>query len=161
MTAPLAPQVAKALEDAGWFPGRRVDELVAGWTAQLDRSGGFRIFPAAAQGLREFGGLRITQRGPGLECSRESFELVPTAALGEDDRFEEYARIVGSRLYPLGEYASGHYFIAIDERGRVFLLMDDLQYVADDLPRALDSLLTGRRSRPVTTSEDLQGTVGT
>jgi hypothetical protein len=156
MKTRLGAQAAKALESAGWFPGRRIYDLVATWAAQLDRAGGFQMFPAAAQALNEFGGLRITQRGPGLECALESFDLVPTAALGEEDRFAEHARIIGSELYPLGEYASGCYFIAIDEHGRVFLLMDDLQYIAETLPIALDSLLTGRRSRAVTTRRDLE-----
>jgi hypothetical protein len=45
----LSAQAAKALEAAGWFPGRRIHDLVAAWAAQLDRAGGFQMFPAAAK----------------------------------------------------------------------------------------------------------------
>jgi hypothetical protein len=49
----------------------------------------------------------------------------------------------------LGEGDEGHYFIAIDKAGRVFLVMDFLMYVAETFESALENLLLGRKSRLV------------
>jgi hypothetical protein len=65
--------------------------------------------------------------------------------VGEDDRFGDYASLLHSCLYPLGETAGGHAFVASDDRGRVFLVMDAIWFVGDTFDSALDSLLRGER----------------
>ncbi len=124
------------LRDSGWFPQRNVS---AALVLPLD----FAPFPAALDVLSEFGNLRIGRRGPGIEFARTPVVLDPMMAVGESDRFVEFAAPLGVSLYPLGETDDGHGFITIDERGRVFLIFDDLYFVGHTFDRALDNLLRG------------------
>jgi hypothetical protein len=129
------------LLEAGWLPGRDVFN-------QLRLPAGFALFPAAQRVLQEFGMLGIGRPGPGLAFARTPVFLDPMLCQGEDDRFSDCARDLHSRLYPLGETLDGHGFIAINERGRVFWLMDAHWLIADTFDKALDNLLRGRRSDP-------------
>src|SRR5919109_3720081 len=111
----------KLLRTAGWFEGRDVAEKVVEWRARLSLDG-FEPFVAAERGLREFGGIRIEQRGPGINLARQSFEIDPLLGLGERDRFEYFEKILGVALYPFGECENGASFLAIASDGRVFAL---------------------------------------
>jgi hypothetical protein len=140
-------EVSEVLRAAGWAPGRRVsDEQLQDWSAQLE---GFVMSEAAAQALREFGGLSVDQRGPGLECARAAFEIDPVLALYENDRFDLYRDEYGVELFPLGEAAGSHYFLAIDPAGRTYLVMDDILVLAESFDAALEALVLGRRPVPL------------
>jgi hypothetical protein len=145
MATRFSDAVLRVLEGAGWYPGRHVDPLVVGWRAELDDRGGFVMFPAAEGALLEFGGIAVRQSGAGVECARESFDLVPTLAVGEEDRFAEAEARVDAKLYPLGEYASGHYFIAIAVNGSMFLVMDDIWKLSDDVDSGIEALIVGKQ----------------
>jgi hypothetical protein len=132
------PETAEMLSEAGWFPGRDV-------FSQLRLPAEFTLFPAAQRVLQEFGMLRIGRKGPGLTSARTPVVLDPMLCVGEDDRFSDCASLLHSCLYPLGETADGHAFVAIDDRGRVFLMMDTIWFVGDTFDGALDSLLRGER----------------
>jgi hypothetical protein len=134
------------LTRAGWFEGRNVADRVREWAGILSRDG-FRIFPAAEEVLREFGGISIQQRGPGLTAARESFAFDPTAARLEDDRFAAFNGQAGSALYPLGEHGQG--FLAIAEDGRVFVLMDEMVQLGRTIDDALEAMIQGLRGTPV------------
>lgn len=138
----FSSDVGRILTKCGWYAGRDVGE-------RLRLPSDFTVFPAAKQVLREFGGLHCGERGPGIECARATLDLDPSLAEGEADRFHLYSQRIGGRLYPLGEGDDGHYFVAIAEDGRVFLIMDFLMYVADRFDHALEHLLRGRRAHPV------------
>jgi hypothetical protein len=84
--------------------------------------------------------------GSGEECARESIELIPLLAVGEEDRFRAFATVLGTKLYPLGEAGNGHVFLAISEEGRVYALMDELWLVGDTMEAALENLVRGRLS---------------
>lgn len=124
------------LREAGWFPGRDV-------SGKLRLPPRFTPFPAALKVLGEFGGLRVGRRGPGVEFSRTPVVLDPMLCDGEDDRFDALVDLVGCALYPLGETADGHSFLAVDERGRVFLIFGDIHLIADTFEGALENLLHG------------------
>ncbi len=127
----------KLLREAGWFPGRNVLKTI-------ELSSRFPLLEPAIKVLEEFGHLKIGDWGPGIDTARMGVHIEPMLAAGEDDRFLDYARQIGSQLYTLGEAGGGHFFLAIDERGRVFLLMDDLFFVDDSFDSALDHLLIGK-----------------
>jgi hypothetical protein len=154
--------VELTLRDAGWFPGRNMGNQVGEWTRELS-SDGFEIFPEAEKVLLEFGGLNVTQDAPGVNCAREPFQVAPILAAGEADRFEEFAEYLKTQLYPLGEACGGHGFLAIGKSGKVFLLMDDIRLLGQNIEEALEKLIQGIQSEELpwpgtdASSEDSSG----
>ena len=138
-------KVELTLRDAGWFQGRNVPDQVEEWTRELS-SDGFEIFPEAERVLSEFGGLNVHQDAPGVNCAREPFRVAPTLAAGESDRFGEFAEYLKTTLYPLGEASGGHYFLAIGKNGQVFLLMQDIRLLGQNIEEALEKLILGIQS---------------
>lgn len=142
---------AKAQETlmlVGWFPGRRVQHSVALWKEALLRSDGFTMFASAEKALLEFGGLKSLEQGPGVTCSREPFEINPTLAIYEADRFEAFSALVNTQLYPLGEAVGSMCFLAIGEDGRVYMLMENIRLLANNIDEAMESLLVGVEPSP-------------
>lgn len=133
------------LERAGWYPGREERAQAESWAHRLERPGGFELFQAAREALSEFGGLEVAVSGPGIDFAKGSFRIDPTLALGEEERFAQHASALGSRLYPLGEAYDGNAFLAIDEQGRVYLLMDEIHWGANSMTEAMESLILGQR----------------
>lgn len=146
----FSAQAEDLLRNAGWYPGRHVPELVASWEATLMASDKFEMFPGARRALLEFGGLEINQRAPGVTCAREPFNFQPTLAAGESDRFQDSAKLLGTRLYPLGEAAGGHYFWTIGENERAYLLMDDVKLLGQNFNEALENLIVGIQPLDIT-----------
>ena len=142
----FSDEVARMLSESGWYSGRNAEKA-------LKLPAGFAVFPAASQILKEFGNLKCGKRGRGIDRARSTLNLDPSLAAGESDRFDPYARLLGARLYPLGEADDGHSFVAIDDKGRVFLVMDFMMFVGEDFVSALETLLLGKRSRPVDEQE--------
>lgn len=140
-------QSERVLRQAGWYPGRQVPELVSMWKthpfiADLD------MFETAERFLLEFGGITVTQSGPGVNLARSPFKIDPTLVYHQGDLFKEFGRMVDTRLYPLGEAAHGYYYLAIGENGRVYYLMDDIVLAGNTEDEALENLLIGRRITP-------------
>jgi hypothetical protein len=145
----LSSQAEDVLKQAGWYPGRQVPDLVASWKESLMLSDGFEMFQSAESALLEFGGLNIDQDAPGETCAREPFTLDPTLTAHEGDRFSEFASLLNTRLYPLGEAAGGYYFLAISENGHVYLLMQDIRLLGESINEALERLLIGREAKEI------------
>ena len=131
------------LTAAGWHLGRRETARVTEWRARLSA---FDMSVAAERALEEFGGIGVEAGGAGLECARCGFDLNPELADGEEDRFAALAPFAESDLFPLGEADNGHAFLAIDRTGRVYLVMDFIALMGNDIRAALDALLVGRAS---------------
>lgn len=110
----------------------------------------FELFPAAREALERFGGIRVEQEAPGEDCKRETFDLDPSLALGEEDRFRSFEPLISGKLYPLGEAGAGHAFLAISERGEVYALMHDLWLVGRSIDDALERLIRGRHLQKLT-----------
>ncbi len=144
MTKRFSAQTEATLRKAGWYPGRQVPKLVAKWKTNKMLTG-FEMFPLAEKILLEFGGLKIKQRGPGESLAREPFQFDPTMAGYEDDRFSDFLSLVNTKLYPLGEAATRHYYWTIGENEHVYLLMDDIQLVGTNIDEALENLIIGRQ----------------
>ncbi len=138
------------LKKAGWHPNRDNLERLDIWKHRLLGPDGYcDMFPAAEQALREFGGIRVEQTGPGRECARSPFVFDPMLAEGEADRFADAESHVGGRLFPLGEAIGGHAFLAIAEDGRVFLVADEVAELGKSIYEAVEALVIGLLPRSV------------
>jgi SUKH-3 immunity protein of toxin-antitoxin system len=104
----------------------------------------FHMFPSAERILLEFGGLRVDQSAFGETCAREPFEVDPTLAAYEGEMFSEFAPLVSTQLYPLGEAFSATYYWAIGENDQLYVVMDDIQLLGKNLDEALENLIIGR-----------------
>jgi hypothetical protein len=142
----------ETLRDAGWVPGRRVEIDVNRWEEQLATSG-FAMFPAARRALLEFGGLRVAQDAPGVECARSDFQVDPTDGIGEAEYFRELEAGAGTRLFPIGEAFAGASLLAIGEDGRVFSIMGNVELVGGTIYKALEALICGYLPVPLHASE--------
>jgi hypothetical protein len=97
---------------------------------------GFTVVPGVLEILRTYGGLRVMERGPGVECARSPFCLEPMLASGETERFKRYEPVVGGSLFPLGEVADGLAFLALGSAGAIYLVGDGVAHVADSFEEA-------------------------
>ncbi len=105
------------------------------------------MFHSAERVLLEFGGLIVNQQGPGETCAREPFEIDPTLAGYEGDRFNELSTEVNTKLYPLGEVANGTSFWAIGDNEHVYILMNEILLLGKNIDEALERLIIGRESK--------------
>jgi hypothetical protein len=135
----LSAESVEALSASGWKPGRRV--AVDKWRTDLE-SEGFVMHKAAEDFLSEFGGLFVDVRGPGLEYARVPFELDPMLCSGEQDRFAGWGRKLGKSFFPIGELDYGHFFLAIDAEGVIYLIVDVVERLSVN-EKGLDMLIRG------------------
>ena len=131
-------EVERALRRAGWFEGRRID--LSPWRDSL-----LQPFPAARVVLAEFGGLQFGVVGDGVDFARSDVDLRPSWPDRQFTGYHDLNRIVGEALYPLGEIDRGNADLLIDESGRVYIVMDKLQFIAPTFRDALEALLLGKR----------------
>lgn len=101
------------------------------------------MFGTAEAALLEFGGLRVTASGPGVDRAREPFELDPTLAIDAESLFNEYSALLEKKLFPMGE-ASDQAFIAIADTGEVYLIFEGVQLIGMNVREALSNLIEGR-----------------
>lgn len=134
---------AEELARLGWTPGRVCSE-VDRWESELVRSDPYFVpLPAAHAFLVQFGGLVRRAWSPGTRHARGPFALVPTLAMGEGDRFATHAHVIGSRLYPVGEYGDGRSFIGVGEHGGMFLVDESLLELGHATGAGLTRMLLG------------------
>ncbi len=136
-----SPETVAYLAQAGWKDGHDATELSKVWRSQL--APGFESFPAADRAMARFGGIDVRVRGPGKNCARTSFRLDPAEAWGEDERFERFA--AWGTMFPLGVAGDGHAFIAIASDGRVYLIMEEIEFIGDSIEDAIENLVMGIR----------------
>lgn len=132
-------QTERVLRSLGWFPGR-CDDRVDGWERQLAAQGNFVMHPAARSFLHEFGGLARRKTVPPA-ARAFTFDIDPTLASWEKDRFDTASFEVEDALYPAGEAINGHEFIAIGTDGHVYLVMDMVHHLASDAWVAFSKLI--------------------
>lgn len=145
--------VADALRASGWFESREVPKLVERWVHEMNDPADPPLHPGALAILREFGGLKVAQAGPGETVARGTFSFDPTVALREGERFAAYSEVVGSQLSPLGLSNGGQTFLAAAADGRILSLMDDAWIIGQDIEDGLVSLVRGRLGVEVHYSE--------
>lgn len=140
----LSDLARKRLSAAGWTPGRDVREQVAVWKEVLSSQGGFEIFPAAERVLREFGGLDIQEKGPGVTCYRQPFTIDPTLGVKCKRLLIRYGDFLGAELYPIGAELGEDILLVIASDNRVFAIGEGVWLVGLGIVDALDALLVGR-----------------
>jgi SUKH-3 immunity protein len=137
-------EVKDILEKNGWFSSRKISKLVTTWKYEMaDDSEAFVLFDEAERVLLEFGGIKINERGGGVNQAQEPFEINPLLAKGEADRFADFELDIGQKLYPLGECWGSNFFLAIAEDGKVFALMMEIFLVGNTFEEALNNLIQG------------------
>jgi hypothetical protein len=140
--------VGAALTAAGWQPGRRDDEAARRWGLLLaSYNPPYPFFPAAADALARFGGLRIDPAVPAGEIAASGMHLDPLTAVHAPAALASLAGRIGAKLTPIGrESPDGPGLLAISERGEVFVLDHGGDWFAgQSIEDALVTLLTGRR----------------
>ncbi|WP_263107985.1 SUKH-3 domain-containing protein [Kitasatospora sp. DSM 101779] len=149
-TQPRFPaDVAAALKQAGWHPGRWEIRQAEAWADVLAVHGGpldtpHAVFPAAVEAWAEFGGLAFDLDGAGRALARTPFLLDPRCGLHQPRTLADLGRALGTRLAPLGEERYGQALLAIDELGRVFSLDHTGEwYLGATVDQALATLVMG------------------
>lgn len=104
------------------------------------------MFRKAETILNEFGGIKIKEK----RCfSKQTINIDPTLALGEDDRFVYYSDILKTQLYPLGKTLGGYYFLAIAENGQIFWLLQGVFIMGNSFHEALSKMILGYHPEPI------------
>ena len=148
-TRSVSEETRQVLLEAGWYLGRRID--TERWEAELVADGFPPLHAAARQFVAEYGGLAFRLSGPGITSAREPFNLVPTACLGEADRFIGWSEHLKREIAPVGEHAvgtNGFAFLGIDDRGEILRVVDWLATFGR-MPYAMDGLVLGYMPRKI------------
>lgn len=141
-------QTEQVLRGAGWYPGRHVPDMVTLWKSEAMLAE-FHMFQSAERVLLEFGGLTVDQSDLGETCAREPFQVDPTLAAYEGDRFSEFSPLVSTQLYPLGEAFNASYYWAIGEDDQLYILWDDIHLLGKNIDEALENLIIGRMPQKI------------
>lgn len=140
LSVDIPPSSVRSLfEQAGWFPGRRVRI-----SARVPSDHSARAV------LSSFAGLRVGKSGPGLECSAS--DILFGDRDSEIDVEARWGSCLGVQLICVGAHHNEHGETFIDSRGRVFgasLMHDAFWFAGDSVWSGIESVLRGRRSRPV------------
>jgi hypothetical protein len=101
-------------------------------------------FEAARAAIARYPVLTPQLRGAGRDCWVRPFTLAVKEKLADyGDVLGDLAQVIGAALFPLGEEEGGG-LIAIDERGRVFVLDQAGEwYYGETIDAALTALLEG------------------
>ena len=135
-------EVARALAGGGWM-GIDVLGNEAIERAVEASSGRLRPFPAARRAVAQFPGVRCGRRGPGERRAIRLLTLDPVPGAYAATVLAEFADVTGESLFPIGT-EGGDALLAVDERGRVFVLDQAGEwFVGSTLDEALVGLLTG------------------
>jgi hypothetical protein len=151
MSAPsrFPDDVAEALTAAGWRPGRHEDATAQQWRLLLasrrSRAGGAHaVVDAAVSAFAEFGGLRVELDGAGSDVARTTFTLDPMRAVDTVDTLAGLAAVLEVPLTPLGVEGDGGGILAIDDRGRVFVVDHTGEwFLGATVDEALTTLIQG------------------
>lgn len=149
MTSGLPTEVEAVLRENGWVPGGDSVEAARTAVATVSEEVGadgsrHEPFPAAVAALQQFGGLYVVQDGPGVALRRRPFALDPTLAAHCTQTLADLARILGTRVFPLGVEGDADAFLAVDEQGRVFAVDPYGEwFLGATVAEAITALVTG------------------
>jgi hypothetical protein len=135
-------------------PGQRSDLarrwalLLAGYAAADGRH--HEVVDAAVEAYRRVGGEWRPAPGGGLEVAASGFAIDPTLALHTVHILAALGEAIGARMSPLGIEVGGPGLLAVDERGRLFVIDHTAEwFLGDTVEQGLDTLLAGRAPRRV------------
>jgi hypothetical protein len=144
------PDVETALRDAGWAPGRDEKARARLWGLALASHASpaghqHTVVPAAMAAFAEFGGLAVRAEGDGAEVARCGIVFDPLRGLHAASTLAELGALIGARLTPIGEQDDGAGLLAVDDRGRVFVLDHTADwYAGASVDEAIATLVAGR-----------------
>lgn len=158
--------VRKALEEAGWYPGRKID--IKPYIEALKAEGYDEVPQVLKDFLTEFGGLHLKERpftdwsdivkdNPELKKYREPpdrimhFDVLesqgtgPVVPISKEEIFEPR---VGEDLIPFGEIYDGRYLLAMTPTGKIYAIDGtSILYLGKDYIEMLEN--DYHRVRPV------------
>ena len=138
-------EVARTLAGGGWLELGSLDVLGEEAVERTEAASGGRLraFAAARRVAAEFPRVRCGRRGPGTRRAIRLLTLDPVPGAHAVGALAELSEVIGAALFPIG-VEGGDAVVAIDERGRVFVLDQAGEwFVGDTLDEALVGLLTG------------------
>jgi hypothetical protein len=101
--------------------------------------------------------LRIGVAGPGLECAASDVDFTAgELAYAVDEGYEDAYH---APVICVAEAMNGHTALFVDAKGRVFqssLISGGFYYIGPEIFTALETLLLGRRVRPILKSTEDQ-----
>ena len=139
-------QVAEVLRAAGWQEGRDIgaqaeEQLRRAIEAARTEGRELEAFPAIRAALHEFGGLTVTKEAVGA-FNGYDFRIDSSLQVRGFGIYEEIAKVVGGRVFPLGIEPDEHSSLAMAENGEVYLLHFARDcYVGASMDAALDALI--------------------
>ncbi|TDU86568.1 SUKH-3 immunity protein of toxin-antitoxin system [Kribbella voronezhensis] len=129
------------LAQAGWFAGRRVPierylEAIA--------SEGYECTDLVEEFLQECGGLAV---GPPASGFAEVIAIDPVTAIETTykDTVEEYEKVLGTSLVPIGAASSGHLVLMMARDGRFYGGYDAYLAYAGESPAELFGRISSRK----------------
>lgn len=135
----LSAETRQLLQDAGWFPGRRVATRAP-------------LGHPAESILAALSGLRVGQTGPGETCARSDISFFLLELEPDDVDMHEWSRLLGTALVGVGEVHNAHGELWVAADGRWFgrsLVHRAFYFEGADIVEAMEGLLRGRRARPL------------
>ncbi|MFH8453492.1 SUKH-3 domain-containing protein [Streptomyces fungicidicus] len=156
-TTRFAVPVDAALRTAGWQPGHwdiKQAEIWADTLRDHTSPAGHRhaVFPAAVEAWAEFGGLRISPKGPGRQIAPATLHLDPLHGLHMARTLGDLGRALDTEVSPLGTETDTQALLAIDTQGRVYALDHTGDwYLGPHIDHALTSLVSGTQPTRLTT----------
>lgn len=144
MTFEFSAETAKYLERAGWTADLVVDTSSF---ERLLREAGFFVNDAALSFLKKFGGLEIKHPHAKVSDMTDNMHFDISVVVRDilPSTVEDYGRIVGSSLCPIGEAARGYFILMMDENGAVYGAYDDFFVrVGPSGLEAIEALCSGK-----------------
>ncbi|MGJ7555630.1 SUKH-3 domain-containing protein [Variovorax sp. RB3P1] len=139
----LNPKLTSALGRFGWNSARKIEtnQFASDW-----KKDGYKIFREALDFAGSFGGIKLVHPAYSGELSDES-HFDPSAATRRLDRawvVEDYERLAGEVLIPIGQGYSGHLTFLIGDCGGFFGGYDDyFCRMGKTVEEALDKIMFG------------------
>ncbi|MEU6391548.1 SUKH-3 domain-containing protein [Streptomyces sp. NPDC046939] len=149
-----AAQVDAWLGSAGWYPGRRCDELAATKIESVlaafhDDGGGLEIIDPALEFIREHVGLEL----PVNEKPKDMLFFEPLLTYtGAAEDVQELADGLGQKVFPVAHDLYDAATVLIDEAGRFFYVHSSGEYYLGE--EKYSALMSYSRGYPLESAEN-------
>jgi SUKH-3 immunity protein of toxin-antitoxin system len=150
----FSQQTAECLNRSGWRSDRAVDTTT--YVESLNAAG-FVVHEAAADFLKEYGGLRIQYPHAKVADIEDEMHFDPLTVIRHitPSHVNTYSRVLSRQLCPIGEAARGYLTLMMDERGEVYASYDDFfAWVGSSGAEAIEALCSGRDLKIIPMGDD-------
>lgn len=129
------------LHKAGWSEDRVFDTSEY---EQLLKEAGYPVFPKVVEFLRSFGGLRILFHHARVPNYMDDCNFIIPEAIREPDWMVDDVKTVGKPLCLIGECNRDHFWLLMDESGKVYAGENITFLVANSGPEAVEEIMSNR-----------------